>query len=201
MNELIKNLSKLKNNDLDNKAVSIHTSLSTGPGSIHFAVTVPTLAEVLADITTYQTALAGSNTALKQSTREALEETLFALAVNLETQADGDIAKLSTTGFDLRKKAVQGEGLVAAPQNLRVKHGPLSGEVLLRCAPVPRASAYEARSTQDLAAAWTEHPPCTSSQRILIPGLQRGKDYYFEVRAIGANGPGPWSDIATLMVV
>ena len=33
-----------------------------------------------------------------------------------------------------------------------------------------------------------------------VAGLSRGKDYSIRARAVGANGPGPWSDPATIMV-
>lgn len=36
---------------------------------------------------------------------------------------------------------------------------------------------------------------------MLFTGQSRGKDYYFRVRASGANGPSGWSDLATTMVV
>ena len=36
--------------------------------------------------------------------------------------------------------------------------------------------------------------------KIGISGLTRGKDYWARVRAIGTNGPGPWSDPATILV-
>lgn len=43
----------------------------------------------------------------------------------------------------------------------------------------------------------------TASQKIRFRGLSRGKDDHFRVRvrALGANGPSGWSDVATLMVV
>ena len=48
---------------------------------------------------------------------------------------------------------------------------------------------------------WTSLPAMSNSQAMLFTGLDRGKDCYFRVRAIGANGPSGWSDVATMMVV
>jgi len=69
-------------------------------------------------------------------------------------------------------------------------------------AAVALASGYEAHYTLDpTSGPWTSINSVTDSQKILFTGLQRGKDYYFRVRALGAKGPGGWSDVATMMVV
>jgi hypothetical protein len=36
---------------------------------------------------------------------------------------------------------------------------------------------------------------------IVISGLQRGKDYWVPIRAVGLNGPGAWSNPATLVKI
>ncbi len=36
---------------------------------------------------------------------------------------------------------------------------------------------------------------------LLFTDLERGKDWYFQIQAIGPNGPSPWSDVALMMVV
>ena len=33
-----------------------------------------------------------------------------------------------------------------------------------------------------------------------VAGLLRGKDYLVRIRAVGADGPGLWSDPATILV-
>ena len=76
------------------------------------------------------------------------------------------------------------------------------GEGLCKCAATALADSYEGAWTPDPTnGPWTSIAPTTSSQDILFTGLDRGKDYYFRVRAIGANGPSGWSDVATMMVV
>jgi len=93
-------------------------------------------------------------------------------------------------------------GPLPAPQNLRVKTTGITGEALAKVAAVPLASGYEAQSTlEPTSGPWTSINSVTDSQKILFTGLQRGKDYYFRVRAIGANGPSGWSDVTTMMVV
>jgi hypothetical protein len=39
-----------------------------------------------------------------------------------------------------------------------------------------------------------------STRGIGITGLTRGKDYWARIRAVGPNGPGAWSDPATILV-
>jgi hypothetical protein len=39
-----------------------------------------------------------------------------------------------------------------------------------------------------------------STRGFRLHGLQRGKDYWARVRGVGPNGPGAWSDPATIMV-
>lgn len=73
---------------------------------------------------------------------------------------------------------------------------------MCKCVAVPLADTYESSHTLDpINGPWTGIPPVSNSQNILFSGLSRGKDYYFRVRAIGANGPSGWSDVATMMVV
>ncbi len=87
-------------------------------------------------------------------------------------------------------------------ENLRVKTTGTAGEAMCKCKAVPLADSYECAWTLDpINGPWTTIPPLSSSQNMLFTGLSRGKDYYFRVRAIGANGPSGWSDVATMMVV
>ena len=124
------------------------------------------------------------------------------LAGGLELVAAGDLVQLSASGFALKKKGVRSTAPLPAPENLRVKPTGISGEAGLKCKAVPRADIYEVAYTRDpTTGPWTSLPGFTNSQAMLVTGLERGKDYYFRVRAIGANGPGAWSDVATMMVV
>jgi hypothetical protein len=39
---------------------------------------------------------------------------------------------------------------------------------------------------------WTDVGMFGSTRRVIISGLERGKDIWVRVRAIGGNGPGGW---------
>jgi hypothetical protein len=47
---------------------------------------------------------------------------------------------------------------------------------------------------------WTDVGTFGSTRGVTIGGLERGKDIWVRVRAVGGNGPGAWSDPATTMV-
>jgi len=206
MKELSVGFSALSPRGLGNLAKTIHGKLTEEPGNVYFTTPVPTMTDLKAAITQHEEALNGEDTstniAKRVSTREVLTGLLEKLAANVELTADGDLVKLAATGFNFKKARVISEGLVAAPQNLRVMTTGIAGETLAKVAAVALASGYEAHYTLDpINGPWTPIPVCTSSQNILFTGLQRGKDYYFRVRAIGAKGPSGWSDVATMMVV
>lgn len=206
MNELSIGFTRDTNTALCAKAYAIHTALTTAPGSGYFPVTAPTMPVFKTAIDNLQNAESLENTqtnaALRKSLRDALIPLMQELALGLELAAKGDMVKLSATGYGLNKKPARSTGTVPAPENLRVSTTGIAGEALCKCSKVPLAVSYEAAYTLDPnTGGWTTITPVTSSQNILFTGLSRGKDYYFRVRAIGANGPSGWSDVATMMVV
>lgn len=206
MNELSVGFSQDSDASLSAEATLVHTSLTTPPGLTYFPTTTPTTAALKTALEAYQGAIGTENTAanvaLRKAKRDALILVLQKLAANLELTADGDMVKLAATGFDFKGKPVRSTGPLPAPQNLRVKTTGTSGEALAKVAAVALASGYEAQFTLDpLAGSWTSIDSVTDSQNIMFTGLSRGKDYFFRVRALGANGPSGWSDVATMMVV
>lgn len=206
MNELSVGFSQDADSAVSAKAALIHTSLTTPPGITYFPVTKPTMAVFKTEIDAYQSALSSENTnanvALRKAKRESVILMLQKLAADLELTADGDLVKLAATGFEFKGKPARSSGPLPPPQNLRVKTTGITGEALAKVAAVALASGYEAQFTLDpMGGVWTSINSVTDSQKILFTSLQRGKDYFFRVRALGANGPSGWSDVATMMVV
>jgi hypothetical protein len=206
MNELSVGFSQDADTKVFSKTSLIHTSLTTAPGITFFPSPVPTMLLYKADIDAFGGVLNSENTAanvaLRKARRDALILSTQKLAANLELTANGDLVALAASGFDLKTKPTRSTGLLPAPLDLRVKTTGIAGEALCKCKAVPLADSYEPAWTLDpTAGPWTSLSAVSSSQNLLFSGLQRGKDYFFRVRAIGANGPSPWSDVATMMVV
>ena len=203
MNKLNTGFSKLPDDAFDNKAQTIVTALT---GNAAFPTPSPTLAIVTTALTDYKTALAmpegtAARTAQVQATRAKLSTLLEQLARNLELTPNVTDAQLATTGYDLHKVPTFTAEPVTAPGNVRLKQAGVGGVVQVMCDAVDRAQAYELQYTLDAnAGPWTDGGTFTSTRRIGITGLTRGKDYWARVRAVGPNGPGAWSDPATIMV-
>ena len=202
MNKLNSGFSKLPDNDFDNKADSIVKALTNNP---NFTAPVPGLAAVEAALAPYQAALAMQSGQARDTqiaaTRATLADALDKLARNLELIPGVTDAMLATTGFELRKQPSSSGETVAAPQNVRLKQTGVTGVVQVLCDAVKGASAYEMQYTLDPnAGPWIDGETFASTRGIGISGLTRGKDYWVRLRAIGTNGPGPWSDPATILV-
>jgi hypothetical protein len=202
MNKLNSGFTRTRDTDLDNKADSIIKALTGNP---NFPTTNPTLATVQTSLTAFEQALAlpEGNARDEQvlATRQDLTSNLEKLARNLELTPNVTDAMLATTGFDMRQTPTRTGAPVDAPTNLRAKATGTMGSVQLLCDPSGRAKSYEAQYTLDPNnGPWIDAGTFANTRRIIINGLTRGKDHYFRVRAIGPDGPGAWSDPATIMV-
>jgi hypothetical protein len=202
MNKLNSGFSKLADDEFDNKAQAIYSALLS---NTNFPTPTPTSGDLKALIVAYQNALAmppgQPRDAQVAATRTELSTALDKLARNLELTPNVTEAMLATSGFDLSKVPSFSGEPVAAPGNVRLKQTGVSGVVQVMCDAVPRASAYEMQYTQDPnAGPWIDGGTFASTRGIGITGLTRSKDYWARVRAVGTNGPGPWSDPATILV-
>ena len=175
-------------------------------GNTYYATTTPTLAAV-------QTQLDALDTALKMppglardgaiaTARPPLEQILQDLAENLEQATPGNLQKLSTTGFDLRKTPTLTSEPPPTPGNLRLRNLPESGAVQFLFDASPRAVSYQFQTTDDPnSGVWKDYDPVSSTRNVAARGLTRGKDVWGRVRAIGPkNTKSAWSDPATVMV-
>jgi len=81
-----------------------------------------------------------------------------------------------------------------------VDSGKISGLVVLRGKPVPKAVSYMARyapiGSDGKPGTWVE-VPATGTRSITVFGLTPGANYAFQVRALGRAGYTDWSDSVT----
>lgn len=194
-------LKKKTDPELENFAQGIVAAMT---GNANFPTPTPTLASVTAAIDAYsatlqtitarQAALREAFTQKDQS-RAALEQTLTYLANYVEIAAQGDEAKIESAAMGVRAPATP-IGIPAMVMNLAPSAGDFPGTVDLTWDPTTGANSYEVQCKlhQDTAS-WSTYKIVTAS-RITVDGLTPGDLYAFQVRAVGAAGPGPWSDEA-----
>jgi hypothetical protein len=194
---------QLSKKDLDEKLVmcqSLETKL-TGNAN------VPTPAPSIANLTAKRTAIVAKRLDIVNA-RETVTQLENELA-NLETDLDGmltteaatitsatlgDKAKMLTTGLPVKGVATP-IGPLPAPQNLAARGGDMEGTVDVNCDPVKGSSSYTAQQSTSATGPWTSFYVGTKSSAT-AEGLTSGTLYYFRMNAVGAKGPGPWSDIA-----
>jgi hypothetical protein len=181
----------------------IHTHLT---GNANFTAPIPSLPDLQAAIDAAQAALDESNMAfdtlrMKRAERRAATKALIivleSLAGYVQAASGGDEAKILSAGMAVRPPA-EPVGPLGAPQNLRATIGELEGTSQLEW-----DSMYGARSFHVECATGANGPwnPVTSvtGTRVVVNSLTSGTKYFFRVRALGAAGYGPWSDIAMKM--
>lgn len=177
-------------------------------GNSHYpaATRVPTDAQFQTaqnDLAAADAAVQAAETVWKQKIQErdvkeaVWDAAITARANNCEAVTPNDPVALASTGLPLRNTPAP-VGQLPAPANLRAVPTDNEGEIELRCQAVKGGKSFEweCRTYSDPNAPWTTVKPSTTA-RILVPGLTPGVMYAFRVRAIGAAGPGTWSDEAT----
>ena len=169
----------------------------------------PTVASLTADKAAF-TSLKGQaadgdkgKIAARDAMRESITADLKKLAKYIELKADGDVEILESTGYELTKERTPaGSEPLPAPANLRLRRSGLSGVLIATCAAVKGAASYETHICpgESIAPAnWSQACITKGCRRIELSGLTRGVVYNVRVRAINQNGPGVWSDVASLM--
>lgn len=144
-------------------------------------------------------AQASAKQALKTATQEvkdaeaALDDRYAELGALVQDDTKGDAAKILTTGF-----AVASESntpiAVTAPQDFSATPGDEAGEIHIHHAPMKGAQTFETQATTDLTGAtgWG-HSSFSKKSNSDVNGLAPGVMHALRCRAIGSDGPGPWS--------
>jgi hypothetical protein len=176
----------------------IITAMTAAPA---FAPLVPKLGPLGTLVDTLETKYTASDAAaqaLKTAIAErdaawdATEASVRALASSVEGETTDD-AVLQSGGWHVRS-ARTAVGDLPAPQDLNGTTGDQDGEVDLMWTAVVGRDTYLGEQAVAATGPWTQ---CYVGKKssCTVKGLTSGQLFYFRVRAIGAAGPGPWSDI------
>ena len=177
-------------------------------GNPHFGTPNPTLTALQALLTTATDAV-NAYDATRQSltmlrtdredAMEALKEGLRALAGYVASASNGDATIILSSGMNVRQDPAP-IGLPAAPQNLSAQFGANDGTSVLDWESVRGGRSYLVECATNALGPWTQVALTTDTQT-LVTNLISGTKYYYRVRALGAAGLGPWSDLATKMAL
>ncbi len=135
-----------------------------------------------------------------RTSRSILEWLLEKLVWNSHVGGNAGKARPAKRDFSIQRNGC-GPIPVGAPAKVRIKPTGVSGQVHVLCASVQRAKAYQVQfADSPIDSPWSDGGTFGSTRRMMVGKLVRAKDYWFRIRAIGAAGPGDWSETATILV-
>ena len=172
---------------------SAFTTLATKTTALGTAVTAYAAANadyLASKQTTDQkrTVLANARTTAENAARD--------LAIGAESLTH-DAATFQSGGWEIQAGTHAPVGDLPRPANLAATGGDHDGTVDLAWDPIKRGvQTYIAQQAAASGGPWTQ---CYigKASRCTVTGLTSGTQYWFQVSAIGAGGPSPWSDPAT----
>lgn len=191
-------------------AQHIHDELTTHAAD--FPDPPVTLADFQTLITAYAAALvaresnASADIVALTAAREALEDALSKLGLFVNLVANGDALLVEKSGIAsyVVGAAAADTAPPEAPEDLRLRHGTVSGSVIARYRPRRQPSTNEVQiTTADPGneANWQTHG-LYQSGRAELTGLTPGVLVCVRVRTVGLRGVmGAWSDLAQIRVV
>jgi hypothetical protein len=133
--------------------------------------------------------------------KKALADAYELEAAYVQNQSAGDEVKILSAGYEVRATAAP-IGPVGQVLNVAVTEGDGEGSVDVQHDPVNGGNSYETAvyiGNEPSTGTYTTASQQTASKTTLT-GLTSGTRIWVKVRAIGAQGPGPWSDPATKIV-
>ena len=186
----------------ENKTQSIYVSMLN---NVYFPNPTPALTELDVAVSAYSDALLAAQSrgkneiALKNQARETLAEMVIQLASSVTTTANGDRAKLVSTGIPMAK---DGESTpLSKPENMQVTDGINAGELVTKVMAVKGAKSYAHQYTADPLIATSEwSQELSTTCKFTLKNLEPGKKYWCRVAAIGAYGQIVYSDAISRVV-
>jgi hypothetical protein len=190
----------LPSGDLIAKSLHVESCMANNP---HFPAPVPslaTIAELRTDLTYwFQEAQGRSRAAVatRWVVHAQLERALVQLSKYVMAEAQGDIDRQVTSGFEMRRPPYR-ITMLEAPAPLLATRPNYEGSILLRWPAVHGARMYQVFAN-------AEGPDCEgtwqmvfagTARRTEIKGLAELTHYWFRVQAMGAAGVSAWSNTA-----
>ena len=139
--------------------------------------------------------------AIKRARLAELVSLIRQLAAYVTATANGDMAKLLSSGFPIQKPNRARIGELPTPATPKVTHGMLSGQADAVTPPVYGASSYNWRASKASAPNVYQVTLQTTSSRAKLDGFIPGELYNVEVNAVGAAGVSNWSVAGQLRAI
>lgn len=143
--------------------------------------------------------------AMRVALRAQAEVMLKQIGTYVNGKAAGNLAAMESSGFEISKEKAPISTLPPdAPQNLKLKHGEVQHSIVASCKKPAGNVSFETQinsGNPNLEADWKAGAFTTVCSRIELLNLTPGTIYAVRVRAVNKNGPGLWSDIASLMAM
>jgi hypothetical protein len=189
-------------------AQTIHKGMTTAAAI--FATPPMTMAALQTLIDAFDTKLTAKSSKATADTiafniaRHDLEDALGEVGSYVNTVAKGDKTKVDSSGFPYYDTArVANETPPAAPQNVVLRQGDLSGSFVARFRPERERSINELQTNSadpNDQSAW-KHAGMFSGGKAVVGGINPGTTVWVRVRTAGLKGVmGAWSDPARMMV-
>jgi hypothetical protein len=195
-NKITTGFESLTDPGFETKASDICASMSSNP---NFATTIPALTDVTSQLQAYSAGLTAAQSkdrnavATKNQLRENLTDLLTQLGSYVMAVANGDKAKLISSGFDLAK---EGESTpLSKPDNIQLTDGKNAGELIVKVTAVKGAKSYVHQYTSDPLTPnsdWAQ--VITTTSKYTIKNLSSAQKYWCRVAAVGSLNQVVYSD-------
>ena len=200
--KILLSFSKLSDNNLESLALAVAAAIT---GNTHFPEPQPGLTAFNDSIKAYSDTLALAKTrdkvkvAIKNNLRETLLLDLRKMANYCSLVADGDRAKLVSSGFPVNAETASPK-MLSIPENFTVQAGINSGEAIVSINRIATAIAYLLlyRPAAENGA-WTH--VTNSLPWFTLTGLTTLETYQFKMGAIGSKGQIAYTETITKAVL
>lgn len=190
-------------NDAETVAGVTESIVAAMTGNANFATPAPTLASLTGkatalrvkkqSVTDLETQLSTARSEQKVLINE-LKLEVYMLRDYVQDETDGDESKIHSAGMQIVGER-QPVGPLPQVQNLKVMVSDLTGTLEAEWRPINGALVYLIETALTAEGQYTQVTACSRS-RCTITDLVPGTKYWVRVRAVGAAGLGPYSDVA-----